>query len=149
MRLMRDKVKSKARSKTVKEGEGGGKRERQWSVMSAECGNVFFRDSSHDLFFKPRSCFIVSFQGGRKKGSENGVTTLHASRGLLFRTHGPAAEICRYTKIRERKEEERGKHFCFASVMSSAGKKKRLRRENICFNCAGAEHQTCSLPLVR
>lgn len=90
--------------------------------MSAECGNVFFRDSSHDLFFKPRSCFIVSIQRGegkRKKGSENGVTTLHASRGLLFRTHGPGAEICRYTKIREKKEEERGKHFCFA-IMSSA-----------------------------
>lgn len=91
--------------KTVKEGEGGGKRERQWNVMSAECGNVFFRD-----FFQAKVLLHCLLLGG---GSENGVTTLHASRGLLFRTHGPGTEICRYTKIRERKEEERGKHlFC-------------------------------------
>lgn len=70
------------------------------------------------IYFQAKVLLHSLLPARRKKGSGNGVTTLHASRGLLFHTHGPGAEICRYTKIRERKEEERGKHFCLA-VMSS------------------------------
>ena len=56
--------------------------------MSARCENVFFRDSSDDLFAKPRSLFVV----GEKKQVKQCESIAWFKR-IDFHTCGPQVEI--------------------------------------------------------
>lgn len=57
---------------------------REGNVMSAECGNVFFRDSSHDLFFKTCKVLLHSLLPIKKKKGSEAAWQHYTVRGDCF-----------------------------------------------------------------